>query len=285
MFHNFSNYLKYKVKALLAKNQVVGYPKCGNTWLRMLVCNALSIEYNVTLDVLLNDYHINVSPIPNIIWSHGSKHRKAPVGPGNMDPNISFGNKTLFLVRDPRDVLISFYYHEVYRRGMASYPPDEWKGMFSTESNQVDVSSKEPLLSAYIRSELRGIDYVIHFYNYFYDNREKYRAFEIVRYEDLHQDTAGELEKVLAFLGIAAGEETIRKAVEASTFDKMRRIELNNPMPLADLGTPSDPKDKRTFKTRKGKVGAYREELSEEDIAYLDERICETLNPVFGYDA
>jgi hypothetical protein len=47
-----------------------------------------------------------------------------------------------------------------------------------------------------------------------------------VRYEDLKQDTAGQMTRVLEFLGVTPEPERLKRAVAASSFDQMRAIEV-----------------------------------------------------------
>ena len=46
---------------------------------------------------------------------------------------------------------------------------------------------------------------------------------------------------------------------------------------------PADAGDTESFKTRKGKVGGYRDYFSAEEIAKVDEVIRQGLSPAFGY--
>ena len=111
---------KIKYGRSLHKNHVVedvflvSYPKSGNTWLRFLIANAIKVHYNVEQDV--NLFNI-LDIIPSII------------GDGNLRPEGPFGRtdipriikshsaynpyyyRVILLVRDPRDVMISYYYY------------------------------------------------------------------------------------------------------------------------------------------------------------------------------
>ncbi|MEM7023686.1 MAG: hypothetical protein AAF637_14000, partial [Pseudomonadota bacterium] len=46
---------------------------------------------------------------------------------------------------------------------------------------------------------------------------------------------------------------------------------------------PRDRKNPKSFKTRRGKVGGYRDYFDDREIAEIDRRIAEQLSPVFGY--
>ncbi len=46
---------------------------------------------------------------------------------------------------------------------------------------------------------------------------------------------------------------------------------------------PADKSDYDSYKTRRGKVGGYRDYFSEEQIEYINDVIFNNLNPVYGY--
>jgi hypothetical protein len=70
-------------------------------------------------------------------------------------------------------------------------------------------------------------------------------------------------------------------AVEFARFDNMRALERKNAFKSARL-RPADGADPESFKTRKGKVGGYREYFTDEDLAYLEARIADRLSPFYA---
>ena len=50
-----------------------------------------------------------------------------------------------------------------------------------------------------------------------------------------------------------------------------------NVMSARDMANPE------SFKVRKGAIGGYRAELMPESIAFVDQRVSNQLNPVYGY--
>ena len=173
------------------------------------------------------------------------------------------------------------YYHEVFRNGPGAYSPDEWSQMFP------DASGNTPAIEAYTRSAIRGIDFVIHFFNHWLSVQEDFADFQIVRYEDLHSNPVPTLTKVMRFLKLPVSEKSAEAAVEFSSFDNMRQIELANTMPQADLAGPSASEsasgDNRSFKVRKGVIGGSLDELDEETVALVNEAVATRLHPTFGY--
>mgnify|MGYP006349477283 CR=1 FL=1 len=46
---------------------------------------------------------------------------------------------------------------------------------------------------------------------------------------------------------------------------------------------PRDKDNPDSFKVRKGKVGGYRDYFTDEEVAAIDQRLAETLAPLFDY--
>jgi alcohol sulfotransferase len=65
----------------------------------------------------------------------------------------------------------------------------------------------------------------------------------------------------------------------------MRKMEANSTFWLSGgRMRPRDRKNPQSFKTRRGKVGGYRDHFDDGEIAEIDRLIAEQLSPVFGYD-
>jgi|GEM_PF-1689446 hypothetical protein len=276
------NWLRTRAKGVLSSRQVLAYPKCGNTWLRLMMYKASCVEQGIDDERYLSDYHVSLTGLPNIMWSHRTRHRRDLVGNDNTDPNLRFNRLTLFIVRDPRDVLVSCYYHEVFRNGPGVYSVDEWSEMFSGAA-----SGSSPSIAAYTRSAIRGIDFVIHFFNHWLSVQGDFADFQIVRYEDLRSNPVPTLIKAMGFLKLPVSERSAKVAIEFSSFENMRQIEMANTMPQADLARPSASEsasgDSRSFKVRKGVIGGYLDELDDEVVALVNEAVGKRLHPTFGY--
>jgi hypothetical protein len=107
-------------------------------------------------------------------------------------------------------------------------------------------------------------------------------VFEFLTYEDLHRDTAGSLERVLAFLGADVSARTIVQAVDYCRFENLRAAEAEDRFNTHIL-RPAGTDDPEAFKVRKGKVRNYAQYLSSEDVAYIDAAVaargCEFTRP------
>ena len=166
---------------------IVSYPRSGSTWLRFLVGNLLStnepISFN-NLEKVIPDIHVNSArhiasiPRPRLLKSHEYfDHRY---------------RKVVYLVRDPRDVVVSYYrYHLKVRQLQDGYPIDQYVHEFLN-------GELEPWRSwqGNVASWLEARNGSPHFL--------------LTRYEDLLDNTAAELSRIAEFLGIKASLESAR---------------------------------------------------------------------------
>jgi hypothetical protein len=157
------------------------------------------------------------------------------------------GRKVLFLGRDIKDTLVSAY-HQATKRNV----------VFSGG------------LSAFLRDEQFGTPKIVAFYRMWLTHRQVPTEFLYLAYEEMHREPVAALRKALAFIGeTEINEEALQHAVARGSFDNMRKIETGQTAKSSIL-KPADPNDQNSFKTRKGVVGGHAQELSPEDIAYID---------------
>lgn len=181
--------------------------------------------------------------------------------------------KVIFLVRDPRDVIVSSYFELKHRSKLFAKNPYE---------NQAGVVNDD--LQTFIFQERSGIDTIINYYNIWANNRHVPSSFLMVRYEDLRANPNKELQRIMDFLGLEAiSSQKIEDAINFASFDNMRKMEMDEKY-QSEMLKPADRKDENTFKTRKGKIKGYVDYLSPESIALLDEKIHTELSDFFGYD-
>lgn len=236
---------------------IISYPKCGRTWLRIMLQKYATLSGHQP-----RFFHDSALVEISDNWIVKFEH---DVGnwvpaPPKME-NVIFnkekyqGKNVLFLIRDPRDVLVSSWYHLKYRE---------------------NIYTKE--LSDFIYEDLIGIDKVIKFYNEFYNNRDIPESFKVMSYEDFHSDTLGQLKELIAFAGFSLNEENAKKAVDASKFSNMSKMESNGILKEPWM-KPGSKNKSNSKKIRKGKVGGFRQELEQKHLEYLNNKIKEDLHP------
>lgn len=220
------------------------FPKSGNTWLRFILAN---IYNQVEKRVDLVDFHTIHKLIPETGTSHRFGFKTLPEIRKTHDDFHKKFQKVILVVRNPVDTINSYYH---YLRG------------------ERERSFEYPDL---LRDERRGIPAIIsHTNNYV----RKCERLTLVTYEQLHSDAFFALSSVLEFMGLSIEDDVIKKGIESSSFQNMRKTEDEKGRPYG----------KTDFKfTRSGKVGEGNEMLSDSDRAYvLSELInCPVLNLLY----
>ena len=106
--------------------------------------------------------------------------------------------------------------------------------------------------------------------------------FTIVRYEDLRAEPARLFHELLRAIGEKEINDAVfGRAVDFSDFRNMQKLEAAGGFGSKIL-QPRDREDLESFKVRQGKVGGFRDYLSDESQRYAEET-CAALNCVFGY--
>ena len=170
----------------------------------------------------------------------------------------------VFVVRDPRDVVISHYFQLTRRARRAQ-----------------DVASP----GAFVRDSSRGIDRVLCFMRSCERSlRDDPGPALVLAYEDLKRDAGAELASVLRFFDAPADDDVVAAAAEYGRFENLQRLERAGSIGASSrkLG-PRDVADPDSLKIRRGEVGSYAEYLSPDDCAYLEERIAALQPRAFGY--
>lgn len=248
------------IEHLKADAFLLSFPKCGRTWLRLMLGRALRLHFGVPeADLLdLRKLHRLRPGIPRILVEHDDDPFWKRPEELTASKSAYRGYKVIFLVRDPRDVLVSSWYHKAKRER-------RYAGT----------------LSDYVREPVGGLDTVIEYYNIWERNAAVPAGFLQLTYEEMHRDPHGVLRKALGFLGCAGiSESTLADAVDYASFDNMRKLEDENRFGLRgkDVGEGEDAR-----KVRKGRVGGYLEALRPDEIDYVNARLRERLSPSYGY--
>jgi len=188
---------------------LVSYPRSGNTWTRFLLGNLMDQSEPVTFsniesripEIYFNpDRFMRQLPRPRLLKSHECFQPHYP--------------RIVYVVRDPRDVAISFYHHNVKARNLPDdYPLDDFVPRFIAAEFDSKFGSWRDNVLSWIT--LRG------------ENSN----FLMLRYEDMKQDAAAALRRMAAFLQrcsfrhLDQGPEAIQRAIELSSPERMRALE------------------------------------------------------------
>lgn len=240
---------------------IVSYPKCGRTWLRVMLQEYLE-RRGAPLRYFNDRSLLGISGEQIIKFEHDQGNWvPAPMRIAQLRFNTTkyADRKVVFLVRDPRDVLVSSWYHLKYRERIYQ------KG-----------------LSEFIRDDLVGIHKVVAFMNIWIEHSHVPAGFCLITYEQLHRGPAASFGQMLEFMGFDVESDALRYAVEASSFKGMKQMELEGSLKEPWM-RPGVKNLENSLKVRRGKIGSFKEELSEEDIEYLNDVIRNKLSSELSF--
>jgi hypothetical protein len=214
---------------------IVGYPKSGHTWLQNLVAGVnFGIDMQFVSDTLVQDL------VPDV---HFKKYYRRYCTPmffkSHHLPRPEY-RRVIYLLRDGRDVMVSYYHHTMALRGK---PVDFLKLL-------QDV---DPLFGKWHEHVQAWLS-------------NPYRAkVLIIKYEDLKYQPADELKRLCEFVGIERDRAFTERVVEGSSIGNMRLKEARY-----GWADPKWPKDKPFV--RRGEIGSYKDEMPQKVLdAFLVE--------------
>jgi hypothetical protein len=166
----------------------------------------------------------------------------------------------VYIVRDPRDVAVSFAHHAGRDVRWAVKRMCDGGMSFERSFKRITLQVHQHLGSW--SDHVRG-----------WIGHELFPVM-VVRYEDLYADPARQLERIAAVGGLETGAERIVSAVEAARFDRLRAQEDRDGF-RERAGV-----ERRFF--RRGQPGSWQEELPSELAARLVDQHGETMRQL-GY--
>lgn len=241
---------------------LVSFPKCGRTWLRVMLGRTFQQHFELAADADLVELHHLAeldSRVPCVVATHDVNAQfKAP-----EDIHVArdrYGTaRVVLLVRDPRDVIVSLY-HQRHSR----------------------LRAYDGTMDAFLDERVGGFASLLRFYGEWAEHVDTGSTL-VVRYEDLQAQPEAELRRVLEFVGVnGVTDAVIAGAVAFASFDHMRQLEETGTFATEKL-RPVRPGQVDSYKTRRGVVGGHRDELTTDQIARLDDAMARSAVRRFGY--
>lgn len=231
---------------------VVSYPKCGRTWLRLMLGRYLCQQYKLDPKRALETLYLThqAGLLPTHFTHDGVKTREDAWRPTAPDASRYAKKRVLLLMRDPRDVVVSSYFQATKRE-----------------------NGYDGTLSDFIRDPNHGLSAYLDFLTLWEKNAEVPEKFLVMRYKNIHTDPAGHLRTLLSFVDCTKIDEAaVEEAVNYASFNNMQKLEKANYFRTKRLA-PGNVNDPESFKVRRGKIGGYKDYLNAEDCAFIEQSI------------
>jgi hypothetical protein len=246
---------------------VISVPKCGRTWLRVLLSAYRSHVDGTAFSI--GPSEPEGAGHPRVVFTHDLfEHRNKTRWPDRISgkrlvPLRSRRTKRIaMLLRDPRDVAVSLFFQLKKRRGGYRYDP--------------------PSIADLIRHRKFGIGAIVDIMNAWIREWEGRPNFAIFRYEDLRADTEKVFSEFLGFVGFCPIDmAAVKHSVDFARFENMRNMESKGDF-AAKMLQPRDPDDPDSYKVRRGKVGGFLDYFEPADLEFAKAEM-RKLDRRFGY--
>jgi len=217
---------------------IVSYPRSGSTWSRH------------TLFEILTDKKSGFRIVDANLCGVGKHHKGAPVLPGGgrliktqeQWREWKHYHKAIYLVRDPRDVMLSEY---TYLQNLEFFygDLDQFVKHFVTTA-VIGFGPWQRHVASWLDSPLFGTP-----------------NFCLIKFEELKQDPVAGFTRIAEFLGVKKSPEAIQSAVANSSLERMREKEIREPVKASVKG--------RFIGT--GQVQAWRSKLNAGQIRLIEQ--------------
>lgn len=220
---------------------LASFPKSGNTWVRFFFCNIISLEkwsgQEVGFPVL--DRTMPEIGVTNLIPKWPYKDLFPRIVKTHWPNFFLFrNNKSVLIVRDPRDVMVSYYRFVTQRK----------RPLFSGS------------FSDFIKDHRFGLPFWFRYHNSWLNNSNT----TTIYYEELRQDDIKYFKYIINQIGANISQELIERAAQSARIEQVQKNETKH--------GPSDPaklKDRKfSFTEGGGTQGKWKNWFSERDLEY-----------------
>jgi hypothetical protein len=267
-------------KASRAQLLIIGHPKSGNTWLKVMISRLYQVRYGLPASRLINTDELALKhpDVPRLAASNGYYSYEGVIGDAlapDAPPSPLREKPVLFIARNPCDIAVSWFFQFTKRQ---SRHKQELINHFI--DHPIDRKTVE--MWDFVRHSDIGLPFLVEYLNTWERNIAALENGRIIRYEDLRARPAEVLRQVVDLLGADFSDEEIDEAVRFGSFDNLRKLETGGFFRQGGL-TLRDPNDPNTFKVRRGKVGGYPDYFTPEQVKELEDVMFASLSPTFGY--
>lgn len=237
---------------------VVSYARSGNLWTRFLVANLVHPDTEVRLS--------NIERLVPDTSNQSNRALKRTPRPRFIKTHNYFDHrykKIIYVVRDPRDVMLSYYHFQrKYRQIDDDYPLERYVDNFINGTlGSEGWGTWHENVSTWIMT------------------RYKDPNFLLLRYEDMIEDTLRELTRITSFLAVDSSPSRLNEVIALSSADRLRQLEKQDAQVW--IGTKNRRQDIPMI--RVATSGGWRTDLPQECAAKIEAAWGDLMSTV-GYE-
>jgi hypothetical protein len=267
-------------RARRAKLLIIGHPKSGNTWLRVMLSRLYQVRHRLPAQVIAksDELALHDSAAPRLLATNGYYSYESVVGKAlDADsPRTELHQKNVvLLVRHPCDIAVSWYFQFTKRQ-----TPAKRELINHSIPHPIDHASIS-MWDFVMHSDI-GLSFLIDYLNRWERNLAGIERSIMIRYEELRTHPVDTVRRVVELMGESFSAEEIQDAVSFGSFDNLRQLETAGFFRRGGLSlrNASDPD---AFKVRRGKINGYRDYFSPGQLAQMEELVATRLSPTLGY--
>jgi len=267
-------------KAERARLIIIGHPKSGNTWLKVMLSRLYQVRHNLPSSRLINTDELALEnpQVPRLINTNGYYSYEGIVGDALSPeaPDTPLKHKPVILIaRNPCDIAVSWYFQFTKRQSAVKRELINHFIEHPIDRHTIDMWD-------FVRHSDIGLVNLVDFLNRWERNIDALENGHIIRYEDLRAEPERVLKQVTRIMGEDFTDEEIAGAVRWGSFDNQRKLETSGHFNQGGMRLRNR-SDETTYKVRRGKVGGFRDYFTPEQAAELEEIVATRLSPRFGY--
>lgn len=269
-------------KAKRADVLLILHPKCGGTWLRVMLYRLYQLKYGMRSRRVFStdELHRFDARLPYYLPTNGHYSYQGVLARAFEDPALApefLRKKTLLMARNPCDIVVSW--HLQFNKRTKAYKRELMNYSFTNPVARNSLSLWE-----FVQHAELGLPALIDFFNQWEHRLQDSEHALIVRYEDLRARPKEVLKQISVHIGEDCSDQEIEQAVEFAEFDNLRALEQSNYFsnPGLRMRRKDDPD---TWKVRRGKVGGFRDYFTPEQIVWMQSQVDARLSQRFGYSS